>query len=109
MNSYLLILIVIGLSIMCGIFIYVIGGHVAPHEPQTEITLAPYACGEDFPAEKSLQNTEEFFIYIAYFLIFDIAGFLLALSLGNPGVYVAAFIGILLVSSVSLYQIKGAK
>ena len=101
------ILIILLLSVISSVLIYMIGGRIAPHAPQTELTLAPYACGEDLPAEKSPQSSEEFFSYIAYFLIFDIAGFLLALSIGNPSIYAMAFILIIGISSVSLFQIKG--
>ncbi|MCD6504720.1 NADH-quinone oxidoreductase subunit A, partial [Candidatus Bathyarchaeota archaeon] len=41
---------------------------------------APYACGEDLPAEELKVNLERFFVFAVYFLIFDVLAFILATS-----------------------------
>ncbi len=97
------ITLVFVLSVLLGVVLYVIGSIIAPKAKKTAGKLAPYACGEDLPAEKLQVNAEEFFIYATYFLIFDVVAFMLATSLGKPGFFPILFIAIILVSSLVLF------
>ncbi len=94
------------LSILLGVILYIIGSIIAPRVKKTAGKLAPYACGEDLPAEKLQVNAEEFFIYATYFLIFDVVAFMLATSLGKPGFFPILFIAIILVSSLVLFPVR---
>lgn len=94
------------LSILLGVILYIIGSIIAPKVKKTTEKLAPYACGEDLPAEKLQVNAEEFFIYAIYFLIFDVVAFMLATSLGKPGFFPILFIAIILVSSLVLFPVR---
>lgn len=100
------ITLVFVLSVLLGVVLYVIGSIIAPKAKKTAGKLAPYACGEDLPAEKLQVNAEEFFIYATYFLIFDVVAFMLATSLGKPGFFPILFIAIILVSSVVLFPVR---
>ena len=94
------------LSISLGVILYIFGSIIAPKVKKKPEKLAPYACGEDLPAEKLQVNAEEFFIYATYFLIFDVVAFMLATSLGKPGFFPILFIAIILVSSVVLFSVR---
>ena len=94
------------LSILLGVILYIFGSIIAPKVKKTTEKLAPYACGEDLPAEKLQVNTEKFFIYATYFLIFDVVAFMLATSLGKPGFFPILFIAIILVASVVLFSVR---
>ena len=97
------------LSIILGVALYLIGSLIAPKARKTAETLAPYACGEDLPAEKLQVNAEEFFIYATYFMIFDIVAFMLATSLGKPGFFPILFSIIILIASLVLFQVRRVK
>lgn len=90
------------ISILLGAILYLIGTVVAPRVKKTGDKLAPYACGEDLPADKLQINAEEFFVYATYFLIFDVVAFLLATSLGKPGFIPILFIAIVMAASLVL-------
>lgn len=94
------------LSILLGVILYIFGSIIAPKVKKTTEKLAPYACGEDLPAEKLQVSTEKFFIYATYFLIFDVVAFMLATSLGKPGFFPILFIAIILVASVVLFSVR---
>jgi NADH:ubiquinone oxidoreductase subunit 3 (subunit A) len=98
--------LIFGLSILLSVVLYLIGSIIAPKVKKTAEKLAPYACGEDLPAEKLQVNVEEFFVYATYFLIFDVAAFMLATSLGKPGFFPVLFIAIILVASVVLFSVR---
>jgi len=60
-----------------------IGNDIAPKGKDTPGKLAPYACGEDFPAMNIRMNVESFFIYAVYFMIFDVLGFVMVTTLAG--------------------------
>ena len=68
-----------------------IGHLIAPKSEKTIEKLAPYACGEDMPGRKFQMELERFFLYVTYFMIFDISAFLLALSFAGRGIYPILF------------------
>jgi NADH:ubiquinone oxidoreductase subunit 3 (subunit A) len=73
-----------GLAIIVALFILGVGREISPKSPDTVGKLAPYACGEPVPATKVRMNVENFFIYAVYFMIFDVLGFVLATTIGQP-------------------------
>jgi NADH:ubiquinone oxidoreductase subunit 3 (subunit A) len=93
---------VLFISLVIALVIYWIGGRIAPKGAKTKGKLAPYACGEDFPAEKLQLNVESFFVYAVYFMIFDILAFILATSFMNPGIIPAFYAIVTLLAVVVL-------
>jgi len=77
--------LLIGISLVFSILLYLIGYVLAPRTKETVGKLAPYACGEEYPAEKIQVNIERFFLYVTFFTILDISAFMLAISFGNQG------------------------
>ena len=72
---------------------------------KTKVTsdkIASYACGENFLAKKIQVNIQNFFLYIIFFMIFDITALVLAMSFGVPGFYPLLFITIILFTIFSL-------
>jgi NADH:ubiquinone oxidoreductase subunit 3 (subunit A) len=76
--------LIVGLSLVVALIILAFGNELAPRSPDTEGKLAPYACGEPLPPTKVRVNTENFFIYAVYFMIFDVLGFVLATAFASP-------------------------
>lgn len=76
--------IIMGLSLVVALIIIALGNDYAPKSPDTEGKLAPYACGEPVQPTKVRINTENFFIYAVYFMIFDVLGFVLVTAFANP-------------------------
>lgn len=72
------------ISIIIALIILAVGNNVAAKGEDTPGKLAPYACGEDLPAESVMVNVERFFIYAVYFMIFDILAFVLATTVSRP-------------------------
>ena len=87
------------MALIISLIFYWLGGRIAPRVAKSKGKLAPYACGEDFPAEKLQLNVESFFVYAVYFMIFDILAFILATSFVNPGI-VPAFYAIITLFAV---------
>lgn len=106
MSEILSIPLIFFLSMILSIVLYLVGGVISAKVKKTAAKLAPYACGEDLPVRRLQVNAEEFFIYAAYFLIFDIVAFMLATSLGNPGFFPILFIVVVLVASVTLPLVR---
>ena len=73
------------LSIVVGLILYLVGWIIGAKGEKTAGKVAPYACGEDLPAQRLQVDVERFLIYAIYFLIFDILAFILATSLNTPG------------------------
>jgi len=69
------------ISLIIAAVVYAIGGVISPHPEKTEGKLAPYACGERFPAEK-VPVSIHVFDYAALFLVFDIIAMVLVFSMG---------------------------
>ncbi len=89
------------LSLVFSASLYLIGSFIAPKGKNTVNKLAPYACGENLSAKKFQVNAERFFIYITYFIIFDISAFILTTSFGH-GFYPIVFCIIILLAIVTL-------
>ncbi len=82
--------------------LYLFGSTLAPKVKTTGGKLASYACGEDLPVERGRVNVRRFFVYITFFMVFDVSAFLLATSFGGLGVYPLLFCGIVLAAVVTL-------
>ncbi len=92
MDLVLTVPLVFGISFLTGVLIYLTGSKVSARFPRkTQLGFTPFACGESFPASKLQVNLDNFFLYLAFFLIFDVAAFLLVLSYENPGFYPIIF------------------
>lgn len=79
------------ISLGLSIFLYIIGAAISPKTKKTKGKLAPYACGEELPPRKFQVNIRRFFLYVTYFMIFDISAFLLAMSFSAQRLYPAIF------------------
>lgn len=76
--------IILSASIVVALILLLIGNDLAPKGQDTPGKLAPYACGEDVAPTKIRVNIQQFFIYAVYFMIFDVLGFVLAMTLAKP-------------------------
>lgn len=94
-------------SFLISLLFYIAGSKVAPKVRETSGKLAPYACGEDMPARKFQFDIQRFFLYVTYFMIFDISAFMLALSFNSRGVYPILFSAIIALSLVSVIPLIG--
>jgi len=88
----------LGLSVL----LYLIGAVISPKSKKTKGKLAPYACGEELPPQKFQVNVRSFFLYVTYFMIFDISAFLLAMSFSALGPYPAIFSIVIILALVWL-------
>lgn len=82
-SSLYLFPLIFGFSILTALFIYWIGGRISRRSSfknHNDDKTAPYACGEDLPAEEFKVDLERFFIFAVYFMIFDVLAFVLATS-----------------------------
>ena len=75
--------VLLAISMGVAFIILWIGNDIAPKGKDTPGKLAPYACGEDFPAMNIRMNVENFFIYAVYFMIFDVLGFVMVTTLAG--------------------------
>jgi NADH:ubiquinone oxidoreductase subunit 3 (subunit A) len=75
--------VLLAVSIGVALIVLWIGNEIAPKGKDTPGKLAPYACGEDFPAINIRMNVDNFFIYAVYFMIFDVLGFVMVTTLGG--------------------------
>ena len=75
--------VLLAVSIGVALIVLWIGNEIAPKGKDTPGKLAPYACGEDFPAMNIRMNVENFFIYAVYFMIFDVLGFVMVTTLAG--------------------------
>ena len=92
-------------SLGVSILLYLIGTVISPRNKKTKGKIAPYACGEELPPQKFQVNVRRFFLYITYFMIFDISAFLLALSFSVHGPYPAIFGGVIILALVWLLMV----
>ena len=90
------------ISLATSLLLYFYGGRISAKGTKTQGKLAQYACGEDLPVEKLQVNVERFFIYAVFFLVFDILAFMLATSLGSPGLMPALYATITLLAVILL-------
>lgn len=65
----------------------------------------PYACGEDMISGKFQISVQRFFLYVAYFMIFDIAAFILALSFSVEGIYPVLFSVIMVFNLLTVFPL----
>lgn len=93
------------LALSIGAVLYLIGSAIAPKSEKTADKLAPYACGEDMPGRKFQVDLERFFLYVTYFMIFDISAFMLALSFTKRGVYPILFSIVIALSLLTIIPI----
>ena len=106
MSSFVLsIPFIFVLSLTLSVLLYLIGSAVSPKVEGSADKLAPYACGEDLPAEKFQVNVRRFFLYVTFFMIFDISAFILATSFGNRGFYPSIFSAVVLLAAVTLLPV----
>ena len=90
------------LSIVVGLILYLVGWIIGAKGKKTAGKVAPYACGEDLPAQRLQVDVERFLIYAVYFLIFDILAFILATSLNTLGHFPVIYALIVLMAVVVL-------
>lgn len=74
------------------LLIYWIGGRIAAKGSVNPGKVKLYACGEDLPGVRFNLDITRFYVYLVYFMIFDILGVILSLALTANPVYVALFI-----------------
>jgi NADH:ubiquinone oxidoreductase subunit 3 (subunit A) len=96
-------------SLATALLLYMCGGRISPKGSENLGKLSQYACGENLPAEKLQVNVEHFFIYAVYFLVFDILAFMLATSLGSPGLMPSLYATITLLAVVLLLPLLGRR
>lgn len=94
--------LIVVLAFLVSLALYAGGYALAPKVQATVGKLTAYACGEEFRAMKHQVDVKNFFLYVAYFMVFDVSAFFLATSYGNRGVLPLIFITIILLSIVSL-------
>jgi NADH:ubiquinone oxidoreductase subunit 3 (subunit A) len=88
--------LIFAVSLGISVLLYLIGKIISPKSKKTKGKLAPYACGEELPPRKIQVNVRSFFLYVTYFMIFDVSAFLLAMSFSIQAPY-PAFFGILII------------
>jgi len=89
-------------SLGFSIVLYLVGAVISPKNKKTKGKLAPYACGEELPPQKFQVNVRSFFLYVTFFMIFDISAFLLAMSFSVHGPYPAIFGAVIILALVWL-------
>lgn len=99
----LLLPAIFGVAVVLGLVIYLLGGRISPRNlSQTAGKTAPYACGEDMPAEEMKIDLERFLVFAVYFLIFDVFAFSIATSFSATGLVPLAYSLIVLMAVVML-------
>jgi len=103
-GNYYMLPMVFGLSIIIMFLIYWVAGKTSTKSSSENGygKRAPYACGEDMPAEELKVNSERFFVFTVYFLIFDVLAFILATSYYTIGLVPIAYSLIALISVAML-------
>ncbi len=77
------------ICLLIAVVFYLLGKKIAPPSEENPEKTAPYACGEDYPPEKIQMYIHNFY-YIAFFVLFEIATLILALSMFSFSFYVVA-------------------
>lgn len=80
------------IPLVFALLVYWLGGRISFKGRSSPGKLKPYACGEDLPPVRRTLDLTRFYIYLVYFMIFDILGVILALALPVHPVYVAFFV-----------------
>jgi NADH:ubiquinone oxidoreductase subunit 3 (subunit A) len=105
-NASLSAPLVVGLCLLVALFLYWLGGKVSYKGTTTPGELATYSCGEDLPGGKLQIDEGLFFVFCAYFLVFDILAFVIATSLSRPGWLPALYAGIALCAITLLFPLR---
>jgi len=93
---------IFGVALLAALAIYWLGGRISPKNvAQSGGKTAPYACGEDMPAEEMKVDLERFLVFAVYFLIFDVFAFLMATSFYTTG-FVPVFYSLIVLISVAM-------
>jgi len=82
------------ICLLIAVVFYFLGKKIAPPSEENPEKTAPYACGEDYPPEKIQMYIHNFY-YIAFFVLFEIATLILALSMFSFSFYVVAVYAII--------------
>lgn len=83
--------------------LYLAGKRIAPKSGGSDgARTDPYACGEDLPAEESRIDLERFLIFALFFLIFDVAAFVVATSYLSLGIMPVIYVSIIMVAVAAL-------
>jgi NADH:ubiquinone oxidoreductase subunit 3 (subunit A) len=94
---------IFGVAILAALAIYWLGGKISPKNVAQSVgKTAPYACGEDLPAEENKVDLERFLVFAVYFLIFDVFAFLMATSFYATGFVPVVYSLIVLISVAML-------
>ena len=78
------VVFIIALLFATGLSELVAGWAPAPKDAPDSGKNEPYACGEDFPREKSVPDYQEFFPFAIFFTLLHVAGLMLATWSLNP-------------------------
>lgn len=101
-NPIILILITLFITFLVGGVLYIIGFKLSGRSNRSSrLGLTAFACGEDFPARRLQINIHNSFLYLTFFMIFDILAFLLALSYEFKG-YVPILFCILIFLNITM-------
>lgn len=92
-------------TLLISFLLYVVGMKIAPKVKETSSKLAPYASGEALPARKYQMDVRQFFLFVVYFLIFDISAVMVALSFGAKGIYPILFLVIIVCSLLPIVSV----
>ncbi|RLG89561.1 hypothetical protein DRO34_07100 [Candidatus Bathyarchaeota archaeon] len=100
--------IVFGFCVFVVSLIYLIGGKSSARNTSknTDGKTAPYACGEEFPAEELKVDLERFFVFAVFFLIFDVFAFIVATSFSAAGLLPIAYCLIVLTAVLMLLSVR---
>ena len=98
--------LVVGLCLLVALLLYWVGGRISFKGETTPGEVATYSCGEDLPGGKLQIDEGLFFVFCAYFLVFDILVFVIATSLNRPGWLPALYAGIALCAIALLSPLR---
>ena len=99
MDLVLGFILVFAMSLLFAGVIVLLGRSVAPPTRTSGGAVDSYACGEPAFLGGKVQFQLELFNFALYFMLFDILGFILFLSWGNPGVVVIGYLTIALLAA----------
>lgn len=86
---------------------YFVAGFLSAKGDKTDDKLIPYASGEKLPSEKIRINVENFFIYVAAFMIFDILAVAFVSFMGASGILPVIYTCVVLaISLIFVWMVK---
>ena len=95
-------LLALGISVMLSF----VGRRLAPKPVPISGKTSSYMCGEVLPERRLRVNIRRFYLYVAFYMIFDISGFMLVMSYSSRGLFPALFVIIVMCSLVSISFMK---